>query len=54
MFEMKGILEFDPVDVSKKHAQQSTWKKVAMVRFYDDTFSYYKCQILMYLNGKVD
>ena len=42
MFEMKGILEFDPVDVSKKHAQQSTWKKVAMVRFNDDTYLYYK------------
>jgi hypothetical protein len=44
MFEVKGILEFDPVDVSKKHAQQSTWKKVAMVRFpkEDETFSYYK------------
>jgi len=43
MFKVKGILEFDPVDVSKKHAQQSTWKKVAMVRFYeDDTCKYYK------------
>lgn len=43
MFEVKGILEFDPVDVSKKHIQQSTWKKVAMVRFYnDDTSKYYK------------
>ena len=43
MFKIKGILEFDPVDVSKKHALQSSWKKVAMVRFYeDDTCKYYK------------
>ena len=43
MFEIKGIMEFDPVDVSKKHAVQSSWKKVAMVRFHEDeTFRYYK------------
>jgi hypothetical protein len=44
MFEVKGILEFDPVDVSKKHSLQSAWKKVAMVRFpkEDETFMYYK------------
>jgi hypothetical protein len=43
MFEIKGILEFDPVNISRKHEEQSSWKKVAMVRFYgDETYRYYK------------
>ena len=49
MFEVKGILEFDPVDVSRKHSQQSTWKKVAMVRLHnEDTFRYYKWLLDIY------
>ena len=44
MFEIKGILEFDPVNVSRKHVAQAAWKKVAMVRFgsEDETYRYYK------------
>ncbi len=44
MFEIKGILEFNPANVSRKHAQQAAWKKVAMVRFgsEDETYRYYK------------
>lgn len=44
MFEIKGILEFDPINVSRKHAKQAAWKKVAMVRFDndDETYKYYK------------
>jgi hypothetical protein len=41
MFEIKGIIEFDPVNVTKKHNAQSSWKKTAMVKFDDDTFAYY-------------
>ena len=42
MFTIKGILEFDPINVTKKHDNQSSWKKVAMVRFEnDDTWNYY-------------
>ena len=42
MFTIKGILEFDPINVTKKHDNQSSWKKVAMVRFEnDDTWDYY-------------
>lgn len=43
MFTIKGILEFDPINVTKKHDNQSSWKKVAIVRFEidDDTWSYY-------------
>lgn len=41
MFELKGKIEFDPIDVSKKHKNQSSWKKIAMVRFDCDMFLYY-------------
>jgi hypothetical protein len=41
MFELKGILEFDPVNVTKKHLSQSSWKRTAMVRFDCDLFAYY-------------
>jgi hypothetical protein len=41
MFELKGKIEFDPVNVTKKHNDQSSWKKTAMVKFDDDTFAYY-------------
>lgn len=37
MVEIKGILHFDPVNISKKHKKQSSWKKVAMVKFEDET-----------------
>ena len=44
MYEVKAILEFVPINVSKKHHQQSSWKKVAMARFpeNDETYRYYK------------
>jgi hypothetical protein len=44
MFEIKGKLQFDPVNISRKHEQQAAWKKVAMVRFgdSDETAKYYK------------
>lgn len=41
MFELKGKIEFDPVNVTKKHNSQSSWKKTAMVKFDDDTWAYY-------------
>jgi hypothetical protein len=41
MFEMKGILVFDPINVTKKHNAQSAWKKVAIVKFDCDAYSYY-------------
>lgn len=42
MFEIKGILDFDPPNVSKKHERQSSWKKVAIIRFVGDTHLYYE------------
>jgi hypothetical protein len=43
MFEIVGKIEFDPINVTRKHDAQSTWKKVAIVKFDndDDTYSYY-------------
>lgn len=41
MFEMKGILVFDPMDVTKKHGSQSAWKKVAIVKFDCELPEYY-------------
>lgn len=41
MFEMKGVLVFDPINVTKKHNAQSTWKKVAIVKFDCELYDYY-------------
>lgn len=41
MFELKGKIEFDPINVTKKHHNQSTWKKVALVKFDCDISQYY-------------
>lgn len=38
----KGILKFDPVNKTKKHDNQSAWKKIAMVMINDDTHKYYQ------------
>ena len=41
MFEIKGKIVFDPINVTKKHNAQSTWKKVAIVKFVCDIYAYY-------------
>ncbi len=41
MFEIKGKIVFDPINKTKKHYSQSSWKKVAMIEFSDDMWSYY-------------
>lgn len=41
MFTIKGKIKFDPVDVTKKHLKQASWKRVAIVEFNDDTWEYY-------------
>jgi len=41
MFEIKGKILFDPINVTKKHNAQSTWKKVAIVKFDCDLYDYY-------------
>lgn len=41
MFELKGKILFDPINVTKKHNNQASWKKTAMVKFECDLWDYY-------------
>jgi hypothetical protein len=38
---IRGKIVFDPKDVTKKHENQATWKKVAMIFLYGDLCKYY-------------
>jgi hypothetical protein len=39
--KVEGKIIFDPIDVTKKHQKQSSWKKVAMVHIGSDISEYY-------------
>lgn len=54
MFEIKGRLEFDPVNVTRKHLAQSSWKRTAMVRFDCDLTQYYSWLIERRFNLKIN
>lgn len=54
MFEIEGIIQFDPINVTKKHNQQSTWKKVAIVKFDCDIFALYRWYIKKRFNLKLN
>jgi len=41
LIKVKGILEFSPEDVTRKHKNQSSWKRVAMIRTDCDLDRYY-------------
>jgi hypothetical protein len=41
IIKLSGKILFDPEDVTSKHANQSSWKKVAMVLFEGDICEYY-------------
>lgn len=41
VFEIKGKIEFSPIDKTNKHRSQSSWKKVAMIRTNCDIDRYY-------------
>jgi len=36
-----GKIEFDPINRTKKHSKQSSWKKMAMIIFEGDVAEYY-------------
>jgi hypothetical protein len=40
-FKVKGILDFSPVNKTKKHSRQSSWKSVAMIKTDCDIDAYY-------------
>ena len=54
MLELIGKIEFDPVNVTKKHNKQASWKKTAMIKFDCDIWEYYswflKKRFNLYLN----
>lgn len=39
--KLVGTIKFDPKDKTKKHANQASWKKIAMVMFEGDITEYY-------------
>jgi hypothetical protein len=41
LVKQKGIIEFDPVNVTKKHKSQSSWKCVAIIKTNCDMDQYY-------------
>lgn len=41
LFKVKGILDFYPEDISKKHIAQSEWKRVAIIKTNCDIAHYY-------------
>ena len=41
IIKLTGKILFDPEDVTNKQANQSSWKKVAMVLFDGDVCEYY-------------
>ena len=41
LFKVKGILDFTPQDVTKKHKNQSMWKCVAIIKTNCDISGYY-------------
>lgn len=54
MFQLKGKILFDPINKTKKHHSQSSWKKVAMVQFDDDLWEYYSWFLLKRFNLKLN
>lgn len=41
IIKLKGVIEFDPIDLTKKHKNQGVWKKVAIVNISGDICEYY-------------
>lgn len=37
----QGVIQFDPVDYTKKHKTQASWKRIAMVMFDGELAEYY-------------
>ena len=41
LLKLKGIIEFSPEDVTRKHKSQSSWKRVAIIKTNCDIDRYY-------------
>lgn len=51
---LKGKLRFDPANVTKKHNNQASWKRSAMVLLNDNTAEYYAWFIKKRFNLKLN
>lgn len=54
MIELKGNIIFDPPDLTNKHLNQNSWKKVVIVDIPDDTCKYYAWFLLKRFNLKLN
>ncbi len=54
MFTTKGIILFDPINITKKHFKQSEWKKTAIIQIKDDLCGYYSWLIEKRYNLKLN
>lgn len=52
--KLKGNIIFDPKDITKKHKNQSNWKRIAMVIFDGDICEYYSWFIYKRYNLKLN
>jgi len=50
----KGKIQFDPINLTKKHINQSDWKRVAMIMFDGDICEYYAWFIFKRYNLKLN
>lgn len=41
LIKLKGIIEFNPKDVTRKHKSQSSWKRIAIIKTNCDIDKYY-------------
>jgi hypothetical protein len=48
------VIKFDPIDVTNKHKKQASWKRVAMIQFYDDSDIYYQWFLCRRYNLKIN
>lgn len=53
IIKLTGKILFDPEDVTNKHSNQSSWKKIAMVLFEGDLCEYYAWFIKKRFNLKL-
>lgn len=54
VFEAKGVLNFQPIDRTKKHKYQSTWKRTALIETDCDLERYYAWFIERRFNLKLN
>jgi hypothetical protein len=54
LIKVTGILEFEPEDKTRKHLNQASWKRIAMILTNDDMSDYYSWFIYRRFNLKLN